>query len=705
MNHKKNKSFIIFLFLVILLNLMEFAKYKIFNMNFSVTNFILKFVVLILFLFVNNFRKTKNKFFKKYINVFLIVASLLSLLFSSINVLGLILLYVFIMIVTLTISNIFKLKFEISLPVSISILIFSFIMIAIAGLLKYSYIFLILFTLGCLVYIYKNKSEVLNQINKINTTSFVIFSVLFLIAILSGIGRYVHVWDEYSYWAYAAKVIINTDSLRELVSYTGSSYPPVSSIWHYVFSLFCGYSESNLYIGLTILDFIYIMPIFIKLNKKNTLLNILFVLVSIFIPYLFNGSISYSLLYVDLSLGFLCSSTLIIDDYLRKKNKSLFPVFIILIIITLLKPNGFVFSSCLLLLFFLKNLISYDEHKHINFNKFFEKLKKYIFPVFTVLLVFLAWKLLANTFMNSGHNYSYKLIPDSLKTDLSQKLNATFMLNYFNSLIQSMDDTIIHSFINIPLFAFIIIIFSLIFKIDNKEKKYGIFKSLFPYFVFYFVFYVITALSLFIMFSYYEASKLASFSRYLAPINIALIAYLLYKSSYICKNKKILKFICLIIIALIGFSNLTFFVTDIKQRRETMHVSESRNSAFSEIVNKTSKKSKIFIINQEDTDNIMPIWYARYYCFPRMVNANSNAITWKIKTNSNAWDLSDWGLTNSTFNKHIIQYKFDYVFLYTSTDELYEILKDDFIDEKEAKKYKLFKIKKDETKVKLIPVK
>lgn len=705
MNHKKNKSFIIFLFLVILLNLMEFAKYKIFNMNFSVTNFILKFIVLILFLFVNNFRKTKNKFFKNYINVFLIVASLLSLLFSSINVLGLILLYVFIMIVTLTISNIFKLKFEISLPVSISILIFLFIMIAIAGLLKYSYIFLLLVTLGCLVYIYKNKSEALDQINNINTTSFVIFSVLFLIAILGGVGRYVHKWDEYSYWAYAAKVIINKNSLSDMVSYTGSmnTYPPVSSIWHYFFSLFCGYSEPNLYIGLTILDFIYIMPLFMKLNKKNILLNLLFVVASIFMPYLFNGSISYGLLYVDLLLGFMCSCSLIMEDYLKSEKKSLFPVYIILIAITLLKPNGFVFSCCLLFLFFLKDL--FDNSKNINIKFFFSKLKKYILPVFIVLFTFAIWRIISNVLSDNNHSYLFNLVPNSLKTNLSQKLNATFLLNYFNSLIQTLDDTIIYSFINIPLFAFIIIIFCLIFKINNKEKNYNVFKSLFPYFIFYFIFFIITALSLFVMFTYYEASKLASFSRYLAPINISLIAYLLYKLSYVYKNKQILKIICLIIIIFIGFSNLTFFATDIKQRRETMHVSEARNSTFSEIINNTPSTSRIFVINQEDTDNIMPIWYARYYCFPRIINANPNAITWKIQTKSNKWDLKNWGLTSQTFNKHIVQYKFDYVFLYTSTDELYEILKDDFTDLKEAKKYKLFKIEKDETKVKLIPVK
>lgn len=703
MNYKKNKNFIISLLLIIICSFMEILKYKIFSIDFNIINYGLKFIILILLVIINNIRKTQNLFTKNYINIFLIVASILSLLFNSVNILGLILFYMFIIIITLNISNIFKLRFEIALPVSISILILVFIVVGLVGLLKYSYIILMLAVFACLIYMYKSKDYILKQINKISDTSLIIFSILFLIAILSGAGRYVHVWDEYSYWAYAAKAVINTDSLGALVSYTGSTYPPVSSIWHYIFSLFCGYSEPNLYIGLTILDFIYIMPIFIKLNKKNTLLNILFVLVSIFIPYLFNGSISYSLLYVDLLLGFLCSSALIIYDYLREKNKSLFPVFIVLIVIVLLKPNGFVFSSCLLLLFFLRNLISNDEH--INFNKFFSKLKKYIFPVFAVLLIFLTWRLLANTFMNSSHNYSYELMPDSLKTDLSQKLNATFILNYFNSLIQSMDDTIIHSFINIPLFAFLIILFCLIFKIDNKEKKYNIFKSLFPYFLFYFIFYVITALSLFIMFSYYEASKLASFSRYLAPINIALIAYLLYKASYICKNKKLLKIICLIIIALIGFSNITFFITDIKQRRETMHIYESRSNIFSAVVENTSKNSKIFIINQEDTSSIMPIWHARYYCFPRVVNANSNAITWKIKTKSNEWDLKDWGLNSRTFNKHIIEYKFDYVFLYSSTDELYEELKDDFVDLEVAKKYKLFKIEKDGKNVKLIPVK
>lgn len=701
---KKNFKTIIMLLSILMLNFLELLKYKLLNIDFSIVIFLIKNIIILTLFFINNFKLKNYKFENNVINIILLIVSFLSMLFTSFNAIGVLLLYMFLLLISFTFSFKYNYKFEISIVISTTLLILFFVIIGLLGILKYSYLFLILITFLCMYYIFKNKNNLKQGYDKINKRSVIIFSILFLIAILGGVGRYVHKWDEYSYWAYAAKVTIDTSSIKDLVSYTGSmsTYPPVSSIWHYLFSLFCGYSEPNLYIGLTLLDFIYIMPIFIKLKNKNVAFNISFLLAIIGFPYLFNGSISYGLLYVDLLLGFMCSSVLIVWDYLKSKNKSLLPVYFILIAITLLKPNGFVFSCCLLFLFFLKDIMIQD----LNIKKFLNKLKKYIIPVFLMILVFVIWRILSHVLSDGKSSYLFELVPDTLRPDLVQKLNASFILNYFNSLVRSIDETIIYSFINIPLFAFIIITFSLIFIIDKEEKKYDVFKSLIPYTIFYITFFALTALSLFVMFTYYEASNLASFSRYLAPINIALVLFIYYKLSYVFKTNYKVNLFFLIIIMLVGFSNTTYFITDIKPRRETQHISENRNNIFSIINDNTSKDSKVFVINQEDDDNIMPLWYARYYCYPRIINVSSGAITWKIKVKSNEWDLKDWGLTPKTFDEHIINYDFEYVFMYTATEELYDALKDDFYNVNNPEKYKLFKVKKvNNTDILLIPLK
>lgn len=690
--------------LVLLFNILEFVKYKVLNIDFNVIFYIIKFVSYILILIINNKKFKKYSFLNKMINWILIVMSILHVISNSANVYGLLFLYLFILLISFVFYCATNLKFEVSIPISVSILILFFVLLGLLNLLKYSYLFLIIIIIACVIYLFKNKSSIKKKALSISKISFILFSVLFLIAILTGLGRYVHKWDEYSYWAYAAKVLINTSSITKMVSSVASmnTYPPVSSVWHYIVSLFLGYSEPNLYIGLTLLSFIFLMPIFMKIKEKNVFSIIVFSIIATAFPYLFNGSYSYWVLYVDLLLGYMCLCSLILEEYLRENRKTFVPLYILLIVITLLKPNGFVFSSCLLFLFFLK---SFSKEK-FNIKLLLKELKKYIIPVILVLFIFASWMFISKGISNENYSYIYKLMPESLKTDLSLKLNYQFLLNYVNSLISSVDESIIYSFINIPLFAFLIIVLSIISIIDKKEKNYKLYQSLLPYVIFYITFFGITALSLFVMFSYYEASELASFARYLTPINVALFGFCLYKSSYLFTNNSLTKVLYASIVILIGFNNCTFFITDIKARRETYTTSESRNNIFSVINNNTSEKSKIFVINQEDTESIMPLWYARYYCYPRIINANNNAITWKIETASNEWDLKGWGLTKEKLIKHIIDYDFDYVFLYSSTDELYDALEENFDDITLAKKSKLFKVEKnDQSKIKLISVK
>ena len=222
-------------------------------------------------------------------------ATILSIIAESFNGSGFLLFYFYFLILTLCIMIKFNHKFEIALPVTVSILITFFIVIGLFDLLNYSYLFLIAIGVLCVLYVLKNKKIFNEKIDSINSKSFIIITLLFVASILSGFGRYVTKWDEYSYWGYAAKVLINTHSLREMLSYVGTmnTYPPVSSIWHYIVSVFVGYSESNLYIGLTFLSFIFIMPVFIRIEKnKNTFLFLL-ILASVGFPLLLNGSISY----------------------------------------------------------------------------------------------------------------------------------------------------------------------------------------------------------------------------------------------------------------------------------------------------------------------------------------------------------------------------------------------------------------------------
>ena len=699
---KKDKISIISIIIIVLLFGLMPLKHIMFNTEINFLSYILNLLLVIFFFILNIKVFKKERRFYKIINLVLVVNSFLSLIFNSYSGTGFLLLYAFILLITFACMIKTKLRFEISLVVSISILIFSFIVLGLLNLLSISLLFLLIVSLALLYYIYRNNKLFFSNLDTIDTKTIIIFSVLFLVAILGGVGRYVHSYDEYSYWAYAAKVAIDQDSLYAVISNLGATraYPPVSTIWHYIVSVFSGYSEPNLYIGLSLLTFIYLMPAFMYIINKKSFTIVVFLLALVFFPLMFNGSITYTLLYVDLLLGVLCGCAIMLEHYCEKHKLKRWPVLLILLIITMLKANGFVFALSLLLLFYLKEL----SVNKLSFKNIWKTLVKYIFPGILILCFFVLWRLFASSDIVKSVAYDYSLMPDTLKPDLLPKLEPQFILSFYNSVLSSIDETIVYGFISIPLFAYLIVILYLIYRVDFKESKVkNIFMFLLPYIISYAVFFCLTALSLFVMFSKYEASTLASFGRYLAPINIALMIYVLYRLS---DTKEIITIhvLSVVLIALVGFSNITYFLTDIKERRETMHISEARQEMFATINEKTDEDSKIFVINQSDEKSIMTLWYARYYIYPKIVNSNPYAITWKIKTPSNEWDLQDWGLTVKTFINHLIDYDFDYVFFYSTTDELNEKLDDIIEGTDDIENGDLFKVVEDNNQIKLLKI-
>ena len=671
--------------------------------NYSIPYLVSSNIIIFFIITLANINMKSNKKIRLNYNLLTIGILLLGCIFKRFDSFTFIMLYFFIIIITNATMVLTKYRFEISIIGSIFILIILYIVLGLLDILKYSRLYLLIITITSLIYLLKNKKKFENNIDNKNITMLTIFTVLFFIAVLGGVERYVHSWDEYSYWAYAAKVCINENSLLSVIERLGNTrnYPPVSTIWHYIVSSFSnGFSEPNLYIGLTILTFISFIPVFSNIVAKQKKYTSVFIIGVLTFPLLFSGSYTYSLIYVDLLLAAICTVTIVLFELYKKKEIDKGLYILSLVIITLLKPNGFVFACTLILLFYLRDL----AEKKIKIKNIFGEIKKYIMPAIIVLLLFVSWTLLTKSSLIESTSYDYNLMPAELKSNIGQKLEMKFLLNFVSALVASFDKPIIYSFIEIPLFAYLIIVGGLLYYTEADEEKKPI-RILLPYVICYLVFYALTALSLFVMFSKYEAENLASFGRYLTPINVAFFVYGLYRITNIQK-KKVIPIILIAIIGLVGFSSSTFFFTDIRGRRDSYHVYKARAKKFKTIVNNTEKDAKVFVINQEDEDSIMPLWYARYYCYPRTINSSSTAITWKIRTKENAWDLKKWGLTDRKLEKHLIDYDFDYIFFYTQTDELEQEL-DEFVDDiDDYDKGKLFKIiKEDEDTIKFELVK
>ena len=667
------------------------------NLAFMIT----KDIIILLIITIANLTMKNDKRIRVNYNLVAIFLLSIGCIIKTFDSSAFILIYLFINIITNVFMSITKYRYEISIVGATFLLITLYIILGLMDMLKFSKLYLLIITVTSLIYLYKNKEKYIGKTDEKSIKLFTIFTIMFIIAVLGGVERYVHSWDEYSYWAYAAKACINEKSIYSMIEKLGTTrnYPPVATLWHYIISSFSnGFSEPNLYIGLTILSFICFMPILKNAIDKNKSI-ILFTIAILSFPLIFSGAYSYTLVYVDLLLAALCTTAIVLYDLYQKQeiNRKLY--ILSLIIITLLKPNGFVFSCTLIFLFYLRDL----SNKKIKIKDIFLELKKYILPGIIVLVIFASWTLLTKSTLIKSTAYDYSLMPAELKSNLSQKLEMRFILNFVSKLIESFDKTIVFSFVEIPLFIYLVIVCVLIY-ITEEDKKKNAIKVLYPYVLSYAAFFFITALSLFVMFSKYEAENLASFQRYLAPINIAYFIFAVYRLANIDKDK-ILNLVILVMISLAGFQNITFFATDIRARRNTKHISEGRTESFEEVIEKTEKNAKVYIINQEDIDSIMPLWYARYYCYPRTINSSSNAITWKVRTKENKWDLKKWGLTDKKLEKHLIEYKFDYIYFYSQTDELEKEL-DEFVDDVDdydkGKLFKIIKVDEDSIKFELV---
>jgi hypothetical protein len=154
----------------------------------------------------------------------------------------------------------------------------------------------------------------------------------------------------------------------------------------------------------------------------------------------------------------------------------------------------------------------------------------------------------------------------------------------------------------------------------------------------------------------------------------------------------------------INVGNITYFATDLQSRAKTRDKSyELREKV--EILNEyTEEDSQVYVLDQKDTDGIMAMWYARYYAFPRRINAYHQSIAWKIRTENNVDDLQDWGLTAEQLSSDLIEFGFDYLYLYSYDDAMFNKMEFMFEDYENCRDYTLFKVENVDGNAKLVGI-
>lgn len=666
-----------------------------YNLDFITIPMIISLIIYMIYIFV--VKKKKNWFTVSWGLLFLFYNICNGVLVSS-NIHTFFILFSILMIYSFFLYLKIK-NFSFSLILSFCLMIIITMMLGMIGLLKIVKFIIPIIAILIIIYLFKhrNKLNVHENCKNFFAREFFAFTILFIIAIVGGIGRYVHTYDEYSHWAYDAKAVIHYDKLstsQEIMSKT-RRYAPVITCWHYIVAQYSEFSEPNLYIGLAIFISIFIMSTASYVNNKKYLfLTILTTYLSCFI---FGGVYGFDTLYADLAFSAVFGTTFI--SYLKtKENNNKYYDYILAllaIILTLIKPSGCT-ASFALLFYIMLDFIFNNGHKSI-FNKIIEFIKKYYKLILVVLLSFVIWQGYVKVIDKINVDYyNADVRPWTLKSDLSKKMNFEFINNFKDKIVETFDDTLIYGIINVSLYEFIIIstlFWFAIFKLKGKDSKQS--KKTISFISTYLVFLILTALSIFVSFSYYEASIIASFGRYLNCIHVGglfIIIYLIF-SNIECKYMNVLAIILFLFLCLsVSFEKSFYFIIDYKDRQKTQEFCQGLTNRFQYVINNTNDDSKIFVLDQQDETGIMAMWYARYYLFPRKVNASSDAITWKVKTDKNEYDLQNWGLNKKTFVDHLKKYKFEYIYFYSNRDDLLEILDEYYVDFSNEKDMSLFKI-------------
>ena len=718
----KNLLLILLSFLLVLLfqNLGILGKKIIFNnsVNFVILNktIILSLLIIIPIIIYRNILFRKKIYL--YITIlFLLLCNFIEGLYLGFSAFTFIIIYIYLLIMNFYITIKTKYSFELSMIYSFSILLlFAFIIGMFGGLIILKYILLI-FGIYMMYYIckqYKNDTEnIINLLNDFFSSGFIVFNILFILSILFGVGMHVHSYDEYSHWAYDAKAMIYYSKFgtSQDIMLKTRAYAPIFTVWHYIVSIFDGFNESYLYIGLNILVCIYLLPSFYYLKNNNILVKILGTISILFGCYLFGGVYSYNTLYVDYAITAIFASAVLTYFISKDEKLNLNKILIlILCVLTLSKPNGFVIGFILLVIIFVNELLDSKFNSVKTFLKnIINFLKKYKYYLLAIIFTFLIWKIyLFVTSKITVDYYNFSLLSDSLKSDLKYKLNYDFMIRFIGKIVLSFNDNCINGKIPLAFFHYLIVstimLYILFYKLTNNLKKAML--KLVPFIVSYVSFFLLTILSMFVAMSKYEASALASFGRYLGWYNASIIIFIVFVILRLKDEKNIVfKLVVLTYIAIsIPFSTMIGFVRN-PIKSESYNVSVERSKKVKVINKYTEKDSMIYVIDQKDKDGIMAMWYTRYYTFPRKTNASASAINWKIKTKLNKDDLSNWGFTAKKWAKHLKKYKFDYVFLYSADKYFFENTKFLYDDYDKAKKSTLFKIINTDTSLKLVPVK
>lgn len=606
-------------------------------------------------------------------------------------------------------AAVWKRKYEEILPITCSIIILVLFLFGIAGKLFFGAMMVCILGLvayGVAVGWIIKKKEINLFASNFFSVGFWVFVIVFICVTWFNLGKLTDSWDEFSHWADIVKVMATLDDFgtNPEAESMFQSYPPGMSLFQYFLQKLYQwtasdiFSEWRLYLAYQMFVFALMVPFIQGFDIRKPLKWLSSLIVLFLSPLLFYQTI-YTTIYIDPFLGIL-AGTGFATIFLCKNKDVIYSLRVLLTVsmLVLAKDAGLLFAVCLAAAY----ILDYVHENRLNSIKSEFPLinRRWLCIPASVLAIGIPkflWKLHlkvtdANIMFSAPYDFA-RLIRIIKGDDLGWQRDV--LTGYFRNLINyKVSFGVVDINYLLLLFLLISIVVGLCYAFWKKDKSYywknGVIISTVCIL---FVIYIVGLCMTYIFrFSEYEATRFASFTRYMNMVYLTVwlfcvLVFLGYLQIY-SNWSSIIEILTLVAVMIISPLE---YVQDFTHRVyvDSSVVTRAQYDQMSNEIAKIPERSRIYFISQET--NGFDYWVMRYSSRPNFFNPN---FTWSVGETFYEGDVFTRTITPEQWQAELVN-SYDYVALYRINDYFIEHFSSLFQQDQDISDNSLYRIDKE----------
>ncbi|NLK98189.1 MAG: hypothetical protein GX272_08980 [Epulopiscium sp.] len=611
-------------------------------------------------------------------------------------------------------SAVLNRKFEEIFPISImsiAIILFLFGVFKMleTGVVAVLTVIILLYVISALKLL-KNKKN--SFIVNFFTPAFFIFTVLYLVLNIAEFGLVARFWDEFSHWMDCVKAMTY---LNDFVANPEShslfrTYPPIMSLFQYFVQklyLFVHpnrpFNEWRMYLAYQMFALSVLFPFFSKLSLKNPFKNMLCSIVVLVSPILFEPNF-YSTLYIDPFLSILTAAGFF--AILKMRKNSVYYTYMSLLCATLVlaKEVGLFFAVFIAFAVIVDCIIRVVGDREKNPGVYYyKKAWPMLMPMLSLVLAKLLWSHVLRQYGLNGNsgsqidlwNYT-KMFFTHCDTSYRQAVVDSFKKAFFIRNLYVGRGTYIGYYS--LFFIFFLLIYLILKRTVNDAVTHRRYRAVAVIIMLQMILYIYCLGAAYVYnFSEYEATRLASYERYMG-IEYMALGLMVSLGTIDLINDNVewnsTKFIIIAVLfaTIFPFSRVSNFLGRYIIRDEYV----MRRAELDELKNIINKQcdgdDKIYYISQES--NGYDFYVTKFNARPNWV-ANNGFTGWSLGGPFYEGDIWYISISAEELMQKLIDEGYNYLAIYRANDYFIENYADIFVNADEIIDNSLYLVNKE----------